>query len=127
MSGQTLSDFIERATEPDAGLAFLRSWNEEIDASAASYFEKTNAKYWFLILGYLDEYWRVIEENSPESPSSWTNVEQLEFLGVVLHATGFRRHPSYIPYARKYGMLDLWEARGAPNFCNKSGGQWACD
>jgi TolB-like protein len=127
MNGQTLRKFIERAVDKESGLTFLRSWIDEIESSAASYYEKTNAKLWFLILGYLDDYWREIEENTPESPSSWTNSENLEFIGVIYHAAGFRRHPKYIPYAEKYGMLDLWEKRGAPDYCNKTDGQWACE
>ena len=127
MSGQELRDFIARASAPDSGLAYLRSWNREIDAKSVSYFDKLNAKVWFLVLGYLDDYWRVIDEYSPESPSAWTNSEQLEFMGVVFHDTGFRSHPNYIPYAKKYGMLDLWEARGAPKYCSKTDDQWACE
>jgi TolB-like protein len=127
MNGQVLKNFIDSATDPESGLTFLRSWIDEIDASAASYYEKLNAKVWYLMLGYLDDYWREIEVNTPESPSSWTNSEQLEFIGVIWHSTGFRRHTSYIPYAAKYGMTDLWDKRGAPDFCSKTDGQWACE
>ena len=127
MNGQALREFIDSATDPESGLTFLRSWVDEIESSAASYYEKTNAKLWFLSLGYLDDYWREIEENTPESPSSWTNSENLEAIGVINHAGGFRRHPRYIPYAAKFGMLDLWETRGAPNYCKKTDGNWVCD
>jgi TolB-like protein len=127
MNGQALREFIDRAKDPESGLTFLRSWIDEIDASAASYYEKQSSKVWFLILGYLDDYWREIIEVTPESPSSWTNAEQLEFNGVIWHSTGFRRHPSYILYAAKYGMTDLWDTRGAPDHCSKASHQWICE
>jgi hypothetical protein len=75
----------------------------------------------------LDEYWRVIEENIPESPSSWNNVEMLEYRGKFFHAGGYTRHPSFIPFETKYGTLELWDKRGAPDMCNKSSGQWVCE
>jgi tetratricopeptide (TPR) repeat protein len=127
MNGQALREFIDNATDPQSGLTFLRSWVDEIDASSASYYEKVYARLWYLALGYLDDYWREIIEVTPESPHSWTNAEQLEYIGVIWHTAGFRRHSNYIPYAAKYGMLDLWDARGAPDFCSKTDGQWACE
>jgi TolB-like protein len=127
MSGQALREFIDEATHPESGLEFLRAWVDTKDAEAGTYFDRINAKVWYLILGHLDDFWREIEENTPESPSSWTNSESLEFFGVILHAGGFRKHPKYIPYVEKYGMLDVWDTRGAPNYCNKTDGQWACE
>ncbi len=127
MTGQALGTFIDNVTDPESGLSFLQTWIGEIEASEASFYEKSSANLWFLILGHLDEYWRVIEKNSPESPHSWTNAEELEIAGVINHATGFRRHRSYIPYVEKYGMLALWDRRGAPDFCSKTDGQWACE
>ena len=126
-NGQALEELIGNASDPESGLEFLRSWVEETESEADSYLEKTSAKFWYLILGYLDDYWREIEEVAPESTSSWTNAEVLEFNGVVFHASGFRRHPSYIPYAKKYGMLDLWDTRGAPDTCSKTNGRWICE
>jgi TolB-like protein len=127
MTGQALGTFIDNVTDPESGLSFLQTWIGEIEASEASFYEKSSANSWFLILGHLDEYWRVIEKNSPESPHSWTNAEELEIAGVINHASGFRRHPRFIPYVEKYGMLELWDRRGAPDFCKKTDGQWACD
>jgi len=124
---QSVKEFIENASDPESGLEFLRSWVEETELAADSYLERTSAKFWYLILGYLDDYWREIEDVTPESTSSWTNAEVLEFNGIVFHASGFRRHPSFIPYERKYGMLDLWDTRGAPDYCKKTDGQWACE
>jgi tetratricopeptide (TPR) repeat protein len=127
MTGQHLKDFIESATDPESGLEFLRSWVDKTVSNTDSYSEQIGAKYWFLYLGYLDDYWRNIEEVAPESPSTWTNAENLEFLGKVYHAGGFRRHPSYIPYETKYGMIELWETRGAPDTCSKTNGRWVCE
>jgi TolB-like protein len=127
LNGQALKEFIESASDPESGLGFLRSWVDEIESRSGSNNEKIQAKLWYLILGYLDEYWRAIEDGTPESPSSWTNSENLEYSGVYYHSSGFRRHPKYIPYVEKYGMLKLWDQRGAPDFCSKTDGQWACE
>jgi TolB-like protein len=127
MNGQELRSFLDNATDPESGLSFLRTWIEKIEASEVSFNDKTTSKFWLLTLGHLDDYWREIEENTPESPHSWTSAEDLEIYGVINHAAGFRRHPSFIPYVEKYGMLDLWDRRGAPDFCSKTDGQWACE
>ncbi len=126
MNGQALKQFMGTASDPESGLKFLRSWIEEAELAADSYSEKINVKYWYLILGYLDDYWQEIEEITPGLPSLWSNAETLEFNGIVSHANGFRRHPNFIPYAMKYGMLDLWDLRGAPDYCKKTDGEWAC-
>ncbi len=127
MSGRALEEFIENATEPESGLEFLRAWVDEIDLNADNYFDKFQAKRWYLRLGYLDDYWREIEEYSPESPSTWSSAETLEYVGKNSRGSGFTKHPSYIPYEIKYGMVDLWNKHGAPDFCNKTDGQWACE
>ena len=127
MNGQAIREFIENASDPKSGLDFLRSWVDQIEANTDSYAEKNNAKYWFLYLGYLDDYWREIEEATPELPSSWSNAEYLEYLGIVYHAGGFRRHPSYIPYQVRNGVIELWENRSVPDTCSKKNGRWVCE
>jgi tetratricopeptide (TPR) repeat protein len=127
MNGQALEEFIENATEPGSGLKFLRAWVDEIDSNADNYFDKFQAKRWYLRLGYLDDYWREIEENSPESPSTWSSAETMEYVGKNSRGSGFTKHPSYIPYETKYGMVDLWNKHGAPDYCSKTDGQWACE
>ncbi len=127
MNGQALEEFIENASDPESGLEFLRLWVDEAVSNTDIYSDKVNAMSWFLHLGYLDEYWRVIEEHIPESPSSWNNVEMLEYRGKFFHASGYTRHPSFIPFETKYGTLELWDKRGAPDMCNKSSGQWVCE
>ena len=127
MNGQALEEFIENASDPESGLEFLRLWVDEAVSNTDIYSDKVNARSWFLHLGYLDEYWRVIEEHIPESPSSWNNVEMLEYRGKFFHAGGYTRHPSFIPFETKYGTLELWDKRGAPDMCNKSSGQWVCE
>jgi hypothetical protein len=29
--------------------------------------------------------------------------------------------------ARDAGMIDLWEERGPPDFCEKTDGEWVCE
>ncbi len=127
MNGRALEEFIENATEPESGLEFLRAWVDEIDSNADNYFDKMNAKIWYLRLGYLDDYWRELEENSPGSPSTWSSAEILEYVGKNSRGSGFTKHPSYIPHMTKYGMVDLWNKHGAPDYCSKTDGQWVCE
>ncbi len=127
MNAQALEEFIENAAEPESGLEFLRAWVDEIDSNADNYFDKMNAKIWYLRLGYLDDYWREIVENSPESPSTWSSAETLEYVGKNSRGSGFTKHPSYIPHMTKYGMVDLWNEHGEPDYCSKTDSQWACE
>jgi TolB-like protein len=127
MNGQALEVFIENATEAESGLEFLRAWVDEVDSNADNFFDKMYAKVWYLRFGYLDDYWREIEENSPEKQSTWSSMETLEYIGQQSRDSGFKKHPSYIPHQTEYGMVNLWDKHGAPDHCSKTDGQWACE
>ncbi len=104
-----------------------RAWVDEIDSEADNFSDRMNAKFWYLRLGYLDDYWRELLENSPESPSTWSSAETLEYVGSNTRGSGFTKHPSYIPHETKYGMVDVWEKHGPPDYCSKTDGQWTCE
>jgi hypothetical protein len=46
--------------------------------------------------------------------------------GTLSRESGFTAHPRYLAVAEKYGIIDIWEKRGAPDHCKKLDGQWIC-
>jgi hypothetical protein len=39
---------------------------------------------------------------------------------------GFTAHPKYLEVVESIGIMDVWEQRGPPDFCDKVGGEWVC-
>jgi hypothetical protein len=80
----------------------------------------------YLTYGFLDRYFEVIFERSPE-PSLWGESEVLVFNGQLDRNSGFTAHPDYLGIARAASLIDLWEERGPPDFCEKTTGEWVCE
>ena len=40
---------------------------------------------------------------------------------------GYTSHPMYLEVAERLGLIDIWEQRGPPDFCEKVGGKWVCE
>ena len=80
----------------------------------------------YLTLGFLDEYWLGIEALAGDE-SGWSDADTLEHDGMVWRRTGFAQHPKYIPRQIATGVVDLWDARGAPDYCEKISDEWVCE
>ena len=79
-----------------------------------SYFRQQSMKPSYLVFGFLDRYFELID-------ADW-----LIQTGTVDRESGFTAHPKYLEVAEKYGIIDIWEKRGAPDHCKKLDGQWIC-
>ena len=60
------------------------------------------------------------------SDSTWPDAEDLIAAGMAYPETGFTAHPRYVETAEALGLVDVWETRGAPDFCQKRDQGWVC-
>ena len=119
--------FIEAARNPETGRDFLRNWVDREKARAKDVLDMNSAQLWYLAFGYLDDFWREIEETTAQSSVSWSDADSLEHMCRVLAKTGCAAHPRAIAYAKEQGLTDLWDQRGRPDRCSKIDGEWACE
>ncbi len=118
---------IENARDPETGKSFLDQWVEESVANASNLDERRAPYTWYLLLGYIDDYWLGIKTLGGGTGLGWTNADTLEQGGMVYRRAEFVRHPSYLPWAKSSTLIDLWDTRGPPNHCSKASGEWVCE
>ena len=56
-----------------------------------------------------------------------SDAESLIVNGQMDRISGFTAHPLYLEVARQASIIELWEERGPPDFCEKTSGQWVCE
>ena len=81
---------------------------------------------WYLYLGFLDRYYETILDLDLDG-SIWTDADVPMFYGTVFRRSGFTSHPNYLEVAESIGIMEVWEQRGPPDFCEKVAGKWVCD
>ncbi len=124
-----MRDFISSARDPVTGAAYL---DQHISTSVASkpdeerYNWQLVQTHWYLTFGYLDRYFEQVLATHPTA-SSWTDAEELIRSGIVYRRLGFTAHPKYLDVAEVTGIVDVWEQRGPPDFCEKVNDQWICE
>ena len=59
--------------------------------------------------------------------STWTDADVFVYRGTMHRRLGFTAHPKYLEVAEAMGIMDVWEHRGSPDFCEKVGGEWVCE
>ena len=123
----TVRSLVENARDPDTGKEYLVNFVNDAKAEAQNFLDIVNAQAWYQAFGYLDEFWREIEETTAKSQSSWSDADALEHTCRVFAASGCASHPRAIVYALQQGMTDLWDRRGPPDRCSKDSGEWVCN
>ena len=118
---------LEGVTVSDDGEEFLREWIVAKGTEAPDYVSEVLLLEAYLQFGYLDAYWHAIGDIVAAEDPVWTNADWLLRDGMIFRGRDFMKHPGYLAYARHGGIVDLWEARGAPDFCSKIGGEWSCE
>jgi hypothetical protein len=81
---------------------------------------------WYLQFGFIDRYFELILAHGL-TDSSWTDADVLIFSGTLYRESGFTSHPKYLGVATATGLVEIWEQRGPPDFCEKVSGQWVCE
>jgi TolB-like protein len=119
-------NFIENVRAPGSGKTFLDAWIEQAVARATNVDELRRPYFWYLMFGYLDDYWNAIDLLD-DPVAAWTNSDTLEHQGMMYVGSGYRQHPRYIERARSEGVTNLWDERGPPDHCSKESGEWICE
>ena len=122
-----IDTFFEGALAPDGGKAFLVDW---VDARAGTADDFESGLYVFAWLAYFecfDEFWDRVGYLDTATLASWDNTDALVNRAMVFKRADLAKHPRFLPYRRGGTMVDLWESRGAPDFCNKDTGEWVCE
>jgi TolB-like protein len=132
---QELSDsswvraLVTGARDPASGQAYLDRRIPQIVASMPEEYAVQTWRslvLWYLLFGFLDRHFEVILDlESPDS--TWTDADGLVFDSTIYRRLGFTAHPKYLEVAEAIGVIDLWEQRGPPDFCEKMDGQWVCE
>lgn len=118
--------FVEGARNPDTGKQFLREAVPTMVSEATDFIVANGAYYWYLAFGDLDAFYEIILEMN-NIDSAWANSQNLEYSGRYFKVSGYAADPRFIePYLR-WGMLDLWDERGAPDDCSKIDSNWVCE
>ncbi len=80
---------------------------------------------WYVYFGFHDRYFELILDS--DSDSTWTDAEMFAWIGIVNRQLGFTAHPKFLELAELLGIVELWEQRGAPDFCEKVNDRWICE
>ncbi len=122
-------ELVTGARDPATGQAYLDRRIPEIVASMPEEFAYSwqgNLTIWHLIFGFLDRYFELILDLDL-TDSTWTDADVPVYVGTIYRRLGFTAHPKYLEVAEAIGMIDVWEQRGPPDFCEKVGGDWVCE
>jgi TolB-like protein/Flp pilus assembly protein TadD len=120
---------IVGARDPETGQAHL---DRQISQVVASLPEDRSSQmlidstYFYLVFGFLDRYFELIFELGV-SDREWVDSELPVGWGLLDRRSGFTEHPRFLEVAEAFGMIELWEQRGPPDFCEKVSGQWICE
>ncbi len=125
-----VNEAIQKGRDPHTGQEYLDAL---IADRVASLPEDQRFNAWmhmvtlYLALGHVDRYFEIIQSLDLTS-STWTDADWLVYMGTFARAeTGFTAHPKYLEVADSIGLLELWDQRGAPDFCHKEGSDWFCE
>ncbi len=120
-------ELVTGARNPTTGQAYLDSRIPQIVASMPeeeAYDRQRTLTMWYLAFGFFDRYFELILDN--ELGSTWTDADSLVYAGTIFSRLGFTAHPKYLEVAESLGIVELWEQRGPPDFCEKLDGEWVC-
>jgi hypothetical protein len=123
-------ELIVGARDPETGQAFLDQLIPQIEASTpddrAALQVRINSAPLYSTFGFLDRYFELLFELGFPT-SGWADAEVPVHFSTVDRRSGFTAHPRYLEVAKVWGMTELWDQRGPPDFCEKLNGQWVCE
>jgi len=122
-------ELVSGARDSATGQAHLDRRIPEIVASVpaeVAYQVQGALTRWYLYFGFLDRYFEPILDLDL-TDSTWTDADVPVYWGTIFRRLGFTAHPKYLEVAEAIGMIDVWEQRGPPDFCEKVGGEWVCE
>jgi TolB-like protein len=122
-------ELVTAARNPATGQAYLNRRIPQIVASLPeeyAYDMHGRLTSWYLLFGFLDRYFELILDLDL-SVSTWTDADVIVWEGTMFRRLGFTAHPKYLEVAELLGIVELWEQRGPPDFCEKLDSQWICE
>jgi TolB-like protein len=122
-------ELVTGARDPATGQAYLDRHIPQIVASTPeedAFNMQDNLASWYMFFGFLDRYFEPILDLDL-TDSAWTDADIPVWRGTVFRRSGFTAHPKYLEVAESIGIIDIWEQRGAPDFCEKVDGNWVCE
>ncbi|MCH8059778.1 MAG: hypothetical protein IIA11_04880 [Proteobacteria bacterium] len=129
LASDWVRDLVTGARDPVTGQAHLDRRIPDIVASmpvVSAYNMRLSLKQWYVFFGFLDRYYELILEHEIND-AEWSEAELLVYSGTVFWHQGFTAHPKYLAVAESMGIVELWENRGPPDFCEKVSGEWVCE
>jgi hypothetical protein len=120
---------VTGARDPATGQAYLDRRIPEIIASMPEEYAfnmQGGLILWYVFFGFLDRYFELILDLDL-TDSAWTDADVPVHDGTVFRRLGFTAHPKYLEVVELLGIVELWEQRGPPDFCEKVGGEWVCE
>ena len=91
-----------------------------------AYVWQVNLTIWYQHFGFLDRHFELILDLDL-TDSTWTDADQPVYVGTIYRRSGFTAHPKYLEVVEAIGIINVWEQRGPPDFCEKVSGQWVCE
>jgi TolB-like protein len=122
-------ELVTGARDPATGQAYLDRRIPQIVASMPednAYFWQRGFDQWYQLFGFLDRHFEIILDLDLTDPT-WTGAHSLILDGTIFRRLGFTAHPKYLEVAEAIGMIDVWEQRGPPDFCEKVDGEGVCE
>jgi len=121
-------ELITAGRDPISGQAYLHRRIPEIiaempDDKVQGWQDGLNNLY--LYFGYMDRHFELIFETNL-SDSRWGGGIHT-WHGHIFRRLDFTTHPKYLELVRLLGIIDTWEQRGPPDFCEKVGDEWVCE
>jgi len=122
------AQLIRDARDPNNGLAALDAAAEKMISNLSSdrsfdWSEEVLSLY--LYFGYLDRYFELLMKTEP-TDQMWHYAGIHAWRGVVFRHKGYTAHPGFRDLARLLSIDDVWDARGAPDFCSRDNHHWVC-
>ena len=129
LASDWVRELVNGARDPATGQAYLDRRIPDIVASmpaSSAYNMRLDLNSWYMSLGFMDRYFELILEHEIND-AEWSDAEVLVYSGTVFWRLGFTAHPKYLAVAESMGIVELWEHRGPPDFCEKTSGEWVCE
>ncbi len=120
--------YIKNAGDPETGVEYLDKAHPEIIARFPAELQfdvRRTLMMTYLEYGYLDRYYELILSPEELAKGLW-DVDTQIYYGTIQRETGFTAHPRFEELAELNGLFEVWEARGAPDMCEKVAGKWEC-
>lgn len=121
-------DLVKGARDRNTGAAHLDEQIQRILEAAEDRHRRDLTRLFanfYGIFGHLDRHFDNILSIDMDA-STWTDADDLVFTGHVMLKEKFFTHPKYLEVVERIGIIDLWEKRGAPDFCSPQREGWNC-